>query len=334
MTVSVLAREPASWVSHPLHDLDRIWPESNCYVDLWIELLHALDLEPVSGLASTVTMDFEGDQWTFVKFLPEDLERLYGIVIKELAIWRGLADHVREQVQLGRPVIVEVDAFALPDTVDLSYEREHTKTAIAVEGIDIDRRCLRYFHNRGYYALGGPDFDRVLLREAEPAQLPPYVEIVDLGGRTSHSPSVLRHIARSLLERHVDRIPTRSPVTRFRARLTEDLRWLRSADLAVFHRYAFANFRQCGAASELGAAFLRWLADHGEDGLRPVALHLDSLATGAKTLQFLSARAVTSRRFVDLTPVLDGMEKAWISAMEQLRRWRARQTTLPALGVV
>ena len=30
------------WVPHRLHGPDRMWPETNCYVDLWIELLHAL----------------------------------------------------------------------------------------------------------------------------------------------------------------------------------------------------------------------------------------------------------------------------------------------------
>ena len=28
------------YVPHPLHDSGRDWPETNCYVDLWIELLH------------------------------------------------------------------------------------------------------------------------------------------------------------------------------------------------------------------------------------------------------------------------------------------------------
>ena len=333
MTVSVLARDPATRVPHRLHGHDRVWPESNCYVDLWIGLLHALELEPVAGLAFTLGMDFEGDQWTFVKFLPHDLEALYGILVKELTIWRGLADHVHEQVRLGRPVIVEVDAFALPDTADISYGREHVKTAIVAEAIDIDRRWLRYFHNRGYYVLEGSEFDQVLLREPAPARLPPYVEIVDLGGRTDRASSELRQIARSSLRWHLDRIPTRSPVARFRARLADDLEWLRTEDLSVFHRYAFANFRQCGAAAELGAAFLRWLMDHGEDELEPPALHLNALATGAKTLQFQVARAVGSRRSVDLAPVLDAMEEAWTSAMEHLRRWRGRDAVLPVGGV-
>ena len=38
---------------HPLHGLERNWPETNCYVDLWIEVLHADGREPTAALAFT-----------------------------------------------------------------------------------------------------------------------------------------------------------------------------------------------------------------------------------------------------------------------------------------
>ncbi|HEY8050190.1 MAG TPA: DUF1839 family protein, partial [Ramlibacter sp.] len=34
--------------SHSLHSPQADWPEKNCYIDLWIELLHALGLEPLA----------------------------------------------------------------------------------------------------------------------------------------------------------------------------------------------------------------------------------------------------------------------------------------------
>jgi hypothetical protein len=46
--------------------------------DVWIELLHAMDLEPHAMLAFTLAVDFEGDQWTFFKPTPGDLWALYG----------------------------------------------------------------------------------------------------------------------------------------------------------------------------------------------------------------------------------------------------------------
>ena len=58
--------------AHSLHRSDRCWTETNCYVDVWIEVLHALGLDPTAAGAFTLSTDFEGDQWTFFKFPPED----------------------------------------------------------------------------------------------------------------------------------------------------------------------------------------------------------------------------------------------------------------------
>ena len=77
---SLAALRPAepAFAAHPLHDADREWPETNCYVDLWIELLHARGLEPEAMLGFTLRQDFEGDQFTFFKPPLADLEALYG----------------------------------------------------------------------------------------------------------------------------------------------------------------------------------------------------------------------------------------------------------------
>ena len=48
-------------------------------MDVWIEVLHALGLDPVAASAFTLSCDFEGDQWTFFKYPPEDLRALFGI---------------------------------------------------------------------------------------------------------------------------------------------------------------------------------------------------------------------------------------------------------------
>ena len=45
----ILACDPNTYVANALHDSDRIWPQTNCYADLWIELLHALVLRPRAG---------------------------------------------------------------------------------------------------------------------------------------------------------------------------------------------------------------------------------------------------------------------------------------------
>ena len=55
----VLDLNPETYVRHDFHTLERDWAETNCYVDVWIEQLHALGLNPTAGLAYTITADFE-----------------------------------------------------------------------------------------------------------------------------------------------------------------------------------------------------------------------------------------------------------------------------------
>jgi hypothetical protein len=71
--VDLLGLDPATWRPSALHGADRIWPETNCYVDLWVELLPALGHPVEAALPFTVLQDFEGDQFTFFKFPLEDL---------------------------------------------------------------------------------------------------------------------------------------------------------------------------------------------------------------------------------------------------------------------
>ena len=147
---------------HPLHATERIWTETNCYVDVWIEVLHALGLDPVAAAAFTLSCDFEGDQWTFFKYPPEDLRGLYGIEVAELNVWRPVVDHVGEQLALGRLCTVEVDAWFLPDTRGVSYRVEHVKTTIVPTRLDRAGRRLDYFHNAGLFTLDRRRFRRRL----------------------------------------------------------------------------------------------------------------------------------------------------------------------------
>ena len=48
-----------------------------------------------------------------------------------------------EQLALGRPAIVEVDAFYLPDTAGTSYRAAHVKTSIGIQAIDVRRPPAR-----------------------------------------------------------------------------------------------------------------------------------------------------------------------------------------------
>jgi hypothetical protein len=313
--------DPATYARHRLHEGERIWPESNCYVDLWIELLHTARLEPVAALPFTLTIDVEGDQWTFFKFPLADLYDLYGIDVIELNVWRPLLDHVGDQLAQRRPTIVEVDAFYLPDTTGTSYRTEHVKTSIAIQALDCERHRLRYFHNAAYYELEGLDFVDLFRLDGDtagPTQLPPYVEVVKFSARTPLAGPELVAASRDLLRRYLSRRPEGNPFRRYKRQFSSDLDNLAGGSLTRFHGYAFATVRQCGAAFELAGAYMRWLEANREGDLARVAVACEDIATNAKALQFKAARAVNTGRSFDPSPTLDAMADRWDQVMSAL----------------
>jgi hypothetical protein len=315
---SALGIRPDQYQSHALHGGDRAWLETNCYVDLWIEVVHALRLEPRAALPFTLALDFEGDQWLFYKQPTSDLYDLYGIDVQELAIWRPLLEHCAEQLVRGRIVLVEVDAFYLPDTRGVSYGTAHAKTTIGVERLDTTAQELGYFHNAGYHTLAGADFSG-LFRDLAGDELAPYTEFAkfDRLQRLSERDLVGRSLA--LLRRHLQRAPRDNPFARFAARFPEDLTALSAQPPQAFHQYAFTTLRQCGSCCELAASYLRWLEQNGEHGLGAVAEHFERLATAAKALQLGAARAVLRKRAFSPDGSLAEMAGDWARAMEQLQ---------------
>ncbi len=306
--------DPAAYDSHPVHRAELVWPESNCYVDLWVELLHTSGVEPMAALPFTLTVDLEGDQWTFFKFPLADLYALYGIEVFELNIWDGLLRQVEQQLFLGRPCLVEVDAFHLPDTAGTSYQVEHVKTSIGIQALDADAGRLGYFHNAGYYELDGRDFSGVLRLDEHlraPEFLAPYVEVAKLRMRAPLSGRALVNVSLDLLAANLARLPRVNPFRRYAVRFAEDLEQLSGNSLEWFHRYAFATFRQAGAAFELAGAYLRWLQANGEHQLEPIAAACDVIATTTKALQFKTARFVSTGRSFDASMLLDTTAAAW-----------------------
>jgi hypothetical protein len=316
---ALLDLDPAAYRPHALHSPERQFPETNCYTDLWIELLHAQGFEPMAMLAYCVVVDFEGDQWTFFKPPPEDLARLYGLEVQEFVVYRSLPEHILEQLELGRTVIVEADAYYLPDTAGRSYREQHEKSSLAVESLDAELERMRYFHNQGYYEVDGDDYRNALRlgREFSVDVLPPYIEFVRGDRLAACPPDELRNVAAELLEVQVARIPGENPVRRFGARLTEDLVHLLENEQA-YHLYAFATVRQCGAAWDAASAFLAWLAD-GEGGATAAASEsFVDLAAAAKMLLFKLARASATGRPLDPAAAIDEMAATWDQAMRLL----------------
>jgi hypothetical protein len=314
--VSPAGAQVGGHVPHAVHAPDRTYIETNCYTDVLIELLHARGAEPLAALGINVRMDFEGDQWTFFKPAPGDLERLFGIDIHEMQPYRPLPDQIAEQLAAGRTMIVEVDAYYLPDTAATSYRAEHVKTSLAVAAIDRDAQHLDYFHNAGRYELDGEDYRGVFRLEGpaatEPDVLPPYAEIVRFDAGERLAGDALRAEARELLRHHLARRPATNPFTRFGAALERDLPVLLAGDPAGYHAYAFATVRMVGSGFELLAAHTRWLLGEDAGGAGADATRaMDEIVAGSKLLSLKLSR----RRAFDPGPVVDGLAGAWERAV-------------------
>jgi hypothetical protein len=311
--ISLLGLDPASYEPHPVHGGDRSYTETNCYTDILIEMLHARGDEPLAAMGFTVRMDFEGDQWTFFKPPPEDLEALFGVDIHEMQPWRPLPEQIVEQLEAGRTVIVELDSWYLPDTASTAYRTEHVKSSAVMEAIDVENERLRYFHNAGLYELEGEDFRGVFRTggDVSPDVLPPYTELVRFDAGPRLQGEELKAAARDLLRRHLARRPPGNPFARFGERLAADLPGLLEADVAHYHAYAFATVRMVGSAFEICASHVDWLL--GEQGAEAAA-SLREIVDGSKVLSFKLAR----RRPFDPAPAVAALADSWDAAMSRL----------------
>jgi Domain of unknown function (DUF1839) len=311
--VSLLGLDPTSYRPHALHGPGRTYGETNCYTDILIELLHARGDEPLAALGATVRMDLEGDQWTFFKPPPEDLELLFGIDVHEMQPYRPLPEQAAEQIPQGRTLIVELDSWYLPDTEATAYRREHVKSSVVVESIDPAGERLRYFHGTGLYELTGEDYRGVfrLGRDFSDDVLPPYTELVRFDAGPRLRGDELRDTARTLLRRHLARRPGSNPFVRFAAQLERDLPRLLEGNSSDYHAYAFATVRMAGSAFEVASTHVEWLLG---DAARPASQALERIVEGCKTLSFKLAR----RRAFEPEPALSGPATAWEQAMELL----------------
>ena len=315
----ILPLNPSGYQRHRIHTQERDWAETNCYVDIWIEQLHSMGFDPVAAMPFTLAIDFEGDQWTFFKFPLGDLYRLFRLDVQELAVWKGLTVHIEEQVGLGRPVLVELDSFYLPDTAGVAYNLAHVKSTVSVNEIDIEQRHLGYFHGQGYYHLDGDDFLNVFyLSKEDTSRLPPYVEIVKQRNAEPLSRDQLYETSKLLLLNQLLLTPDTNPFIPFLERFKTDLEWLKNQDLEIFHQYSFATLRQFGACYELAANYLQWLADRDESGLGDIIFSIKSISEIAKSYQFQLARMMGRGSNLDLSPV-EMMRDQWEAAFVPLK---------------
>ncbi len=311
--VSLLGLDPARYEPHFLHGADRDYAETNCYTDILIEFVHAAGGEPLAMMGCVLPIDFEGDQWTFFKPRPEDVEALFGIDIHEMQPYRPLPEQVAEQIGTGRTLVIELDSFHLPDTAATSYRQAHVKSSVIPESIDPGGERLRYFHNSGFYELEGEDYREIfrLGREFSADVLPPYTELLRLDAGPMLAGEELRTAARETLVRHLARRPADNPFERFGAGLAAELPNLLAGDAQRYHDYAFATVRMAGSAFEVGASHVEWVL--GDDGAAAAAA-MAKIVAGCKTLSFKLAR----RREFDPAPRVAALAAAWEAAFAEL----------------
>jgi hypothetical protein len=309
-SVSLWGIDPSSYASHALHTPGRTYLETNCYADVLIELLHARGDEPLAMLGFIVRTEWEGDQFTYAKPRYADLDRLFGIDVHEMLPYRTLPEHIEEQLGLGRTVLVEMDAWYLPDTSATSYRREHLKTTIAPELIDRHGERLRYFHNAGFFELEGEDYRGAFhqLPHFTDDVMDPFTEIVRFDSGPRRAEAELREAARELLAEHWSRRPDRNPFEAWGERLVEDLPRLLAGEVQDYHDYAFVTVRMAGSAFELLADHIEWL--FGADGHQAVA-SLQEIVEGTKVVSFRLAR----RRPFDPEPAVASLAQAWSTSM-------------------
>ncbi len=308
--------DPAGYTPHALHASERMWPETNCYVDLWIEVLASLGLPPEAMLGFTLTQDFEGDQFTFFKVPLEDLEALYGIRCTELAIFDTVEAHVGEQIARGRLCLVEMDSFFMPDTRGVGYRQEHGKTTVAINRLDPANRSMDYFHNGGFFHVEGEDFDGLFHRGTSQEELPflPYTEFAKFPEKPTDERTT-REVATALIRHHFARQPSANPIAAFAEVFPTQVEAIAERPFGFFHKYAFNTLRQVGANFELLASHLEWLLPDTTEPERRQALKISETA---KSVQFQLARAVARRKFEPLAGALVPAAEAWDSLMEGL----------------
>lgn len=311
--VSLWGMETADFTPHDIHAQGRTYGETNCYADVLIELLHARGLEPLAALGFIVRTDWEGDQFSYFKPRQADLEALFGVEIHEMLPYRSIPEHIEEQLALGRTLLIEIDAWYLPDVHATSYRTEHLKTTVAPEAIDRDAERLRYFHNAGLFELDGEDY-RGAFRLADGFTddvMDPFTEVVSFDAGPQLEGEALRAASLELLRRHYAHRPQTNPFERFGASLERDLPRLLAGDESDYHAYAFVTVRMMGAAFELLADHVRWL--FGADGAAAAA-EFGRIVEASKILSFRLAR----RREFDPSGALGEMGEGWERGMTAL----------------
>ena len=287
-----------SFKPHPMHGVDRSWPETNCYTDLWIELLAHLGMIPEACFGFAIGQDFGSDQFTFSKPPLPDLELLYGLKVRELSLYKSLEYHAALHTGQRNIILLEVDAFYLPDTFATTYRQDHGKTTIAIDHVNVRSRSCHYFHNAARGELSGDDYIGVFQLQSDDGKpidkMYPYMEVVERP-TSLKSGDKLRKVATEIFRDHFAKRPIYNPFTMWRQAFDRQLEAL-LINPNFFHDYAFHFPRMAGANFETLSSHINWIS---EEQLQCAVSGCQNIAKIAKTFQYRIARSV-ARRKIDL----------------------------------
>ncbi|WP_186304520.1 DUF1839 family protein [Kocuria palustris] len=317
--LGVVGLSAAGFEQHRLHRDESVWSNTNCYLDVWIELLHGLGHAPEPMFAAAVAAAAQTTQFEFLKVEHRDLEEVYGIRVGEHDIWLGLQEQVLQQLDAGHAMLIEADAFWLPDTRGVSYGIEHTKTSIVVLAADPPAQELVYLHNEGLHRLGGEDFDRVLGPGRADGIVPsPYTELIRLDGLRSPDEVDAVAATRRLLRLHASRAPRENPAEQLMAILRARFEWLGGRGMDGYHALCFETTRQLGVVAMLAAEACR----HAQDpALETAAQNWTAVSEEAKGLQFQLARVARGRASASIEATMGSIADRWAAAAGALSAW-------------
>jgi hypothetical protein len=158
--------------------------------------------------------------------------------------------------------------------------------------------------------------------QPDPTFMPFFAEFMRVDQVIHRPTQELVAMSCELWERHLARRPADNPVRRFQERFERDLPGIQERGLAYYHAWAFGTVRQLGAAFELAALNLQWLAANGEQRLEAAIEAFVKLSNANKTFILKGARATNSRRPFDGSAIFGEMADAWERGMEVLEaRW-------------
>ncbi|SDD36501.1 protein of unknown function [Cupriavidus sp. YR651] len=300
--------------AHALHGGNPVWSHTNRHIDLWVELLHGWELEPIAALPFTVTQDFSGDQFTSSNIPAGDMECLYGIVRDELSTYDRLESHVAAQTSCGNVVILEVDNFQLPQA-GKAYRRQHARSSIAIDVLVPEATAVGYYHHDGYHTASGEDYEAIFRMPGDDAisrgaAFFPQAEVVRRRF-TAQADAALVRASLGLLRAHLVRRPRENPICAFRTAFPDHLDQLMARGEPNFQAYAANVLRQLGANFELLGRYVRWLVMQGQVLPDTVAEACYTMASEAMVMQFRLMRAVISHKPDPCQDCLDQLEAAY-----------------------